>query len=573
MNDEILLLGKQMNQMGEIFNTLPGEVFRIKDSETLLIIQRRMKESDLLNALCLFNEIFSKSEGAAIKDISQSAVAYIAIKILIENHSFDYNAMMKRQLIKEYKNQITKVNNIVYLSKVNAITAEAYQKEIIEKTLKKNEEFLEYFQNEIERLEKQIERLPNIENEPVDLEGHIAETTSTVKLKKVRKVHEMVTKVSGLFSVKKNQKETEDKLRKEEKNKSKTKCVEIPFYESRLVITESFVCKDIPAYSICKRKNNIYFGLTKNLEKGVYRNDDQSLLELTEVTEDFIQYMKVDILSGEYILKSFNNEEKRSLQIYFDFITSCFEKNIGITLTVQEYLQFKNYYNKVVLTMFELEEKFHRDYYRALILADNYIAYMKCYDLILGDEKKDIIKNIMNERGRNYIDDLELIIKHHVVNEKAKNVLQELIYRIQGFSDEQVLEEDNQDEKKDNDVYLQAKDYKTMTAVETEDSSYIQIKIQFQNKDYAIIDEAIFAVGNVKKAVYDYLKGDSYIKKIGVRMKEKDVFLYSSKNASLSVPILTEEIKRIKNLDAGMQGQIIAFYEDQIGKIMIELTQ
>ena len=63
------------------------------------------------------------------------------------------------------------------------------------------------------------------------------------------------------------------------------------------------------------------------------------------------------------------------------------------------------------------------------------------------------------------------------------------------------------------------------------------------------------------------------IKKIGLYVNEKDVFLYSSKNTSLSVPVLTPEMRKIKKLNQGVQGQLITFYEEQIRKIMIELSQ
>ena len=87
------------------------------------------------------------------------------------------------------------------------------------------------------------------------------------------------------------------------------------------------------------------------------------------------------------------------------------------------------------------------------------------------------------------------------------------------------------------------------------------------------MDEALFAVGNVKQAVYDYLNKRAYIKKIGLYMNGKDVFLFSSKNASLSVAVLTEQMKKVKRLDVGTQGALVEFYEEKIRKTMIEFTQ
>lgn len=571
MNDEIVIIEKQLTQMAEVFNALPEEVFRIKDVDTLLIMQRRLKESDLLEKLSLYNEIFSKNEKVEIKDISKSVVAYIGIKILVENQMTNFDARMKRQLIKEYKSQIIRVNNIIHLSKVNEITAESFQKESIQKTLIKNESLLEAFQNEVELLEKQIERFTQTEELQEHTEEMVQEKVSK-KPVKTRIVHEMVSKVREIFSARESQKEINEKLRIEEKNNAKTKCVEIPFYDKSLAVTESFICKDIPAYSLFKKKNNIYFGLSKNLVKGVYQNSDQSLLELTEATEDFIQFMKEDILSGEFQMKPFSDREKRSLQIYFDFVTKCFENNIGNTVSVQEYIEFKNYYNQAVLTMYKLDEKFQKDLYRAMELTDHYLTYMDCYGLFYGDEKNIIVQNIMNEQSQKYIDDLELIIQHHAVNKKARNALQDLIQKIKFFAGK----EDTKDEikaEKNEDVYLPAKDCKELNALIVEEHGNIQVKIQFQNKENIIIDEALFAVSNLKKAVSDYLKRKAYIKKIGISMSGKDVFLYASKNESLSVTVLTMEMKKIKYVELGIQEQLIDFYEDQIKNIMIELTQ
>ena len=54
------------------------------------------------------------------------------------------------------------------------------------------------------------------------------------------------------------------------------------------------------------------------------------------------------------------------MRLYFNYICICFEKHIGKSLSIQEYLHFKDYYNRLVLAMFDLEEKKRSDYYRAL---------------------------------------------------------------------------------------------------------------------------------------------------------------------------------------------------------------
>lgn len=122
-------------------------------------------------------------------------------------------------------------------------------------------------------------------------------------------------------------------------------------------------------------------------------------------------------------------------------------------------------------------------------------------------------------------------------------------------------------------IYFSAEDYNDGSIITAEDLGHIQIKIQFQNKEHVIIDEALFMAANVKRAVYDYLNRDAFIKKIGLYINGKDVFLYSSKNRSLSVAVLTEQMKRIKKLDRGIQGELVEFYEEKIRRIMIEFTE
>ena len=162
MNDEIMIIEKLLSEMAGVMNVLPGEAFRMKNSDTLLILQRRMNASDLKNALVLFNEIFTCASGVTEKDLCQSVVAYVKIKVLVEAKVGDFEPRLIRVLDKEFKNQRVKIDNIIHLSKVNAMTADAYQKEQIERTLKKNEAFLEAFDEEIRELNKRMEKEPEL---------------------------------------------------------------------------------------------------------------------------------------------------------------------------------------------------------------------------------------------------------------------------------------------------------------------------------------------------------------------------------------------------------------------------
>lgn len=526
MSDEIQILISQIDSMAAIFNAVPGEVFRLRGSDTLLILQRRMQASDLFTALCRYNEIFSKTKGARISDIEKSATAYIRIKCLVNAKTSSYTPILQRQLIKEYKNQMTKVSNIIHLSKVNALTADDYQKENIRLMQEKNEAFLVAFQREIDELEKRIERTPSDESESV---AHIRETLEADRQEKKDTVNHVVGRISNLITEKKKKRDVEERLREEEKKQALTRCEEIPYYDANLLFTEAKRCKDIPAYSILKRKNNVYFGLSKNVGNSRYDNRDQSLIELTNVTEEFLQYMTEDMLSGEYELKPFCENEKQSLQMYFEFMSKCFEQHIGVTLTVQEYLQFKAYYNKVVLMMFELERTEKEDYYKALMLAETYISYMESYDLKCVDNKETIIANLISEENGIYLDDIDLIISNHIVEPCAKEDLQVLKRKITEIHQSETKEEIQViDTNTESDVEMPRKPYggyfPQTYGMPVLPGGVMQIVVQILNQNHEVVDEALYAGNNIKQALYDYEARNAQIKRLGFRSNGTDVF-------------------------------------------------
>lgn len=591
---EMNILNQLLSEMSGVLNATPGAAYTNKDVETLLVMHRRIPPSELQSQLGIYNEIFTKQKGASVKDITNSAVAFIKMKVLLTAGADNYDARSLRELIKEFKSQIARTTNIIRLSKANALTAEAYQREVIELTIEKNEAFIKAFTVEVTEIERRIARMPVVIEETTQEEAE-EEPVKVVVREKPNLFTEMTEKVSKALSAKKERQEVEERLRDEEKKNADTLCVEIPFYDSVLVFTEMLPCKDIGAYCILKRKDNVYFGLRKNVSGGSYQNQDKSLMELTEITEEFIQFMSVDLLTGEYDLKEFSLQEKKSMQMYFNFITACFQKFMGTTTNVQEYMAFKEYYNKLVITCFSLEEKKHTDYYRALPLAESYMAYMESYNMVFAESKKQLVGRVIAADTSGMLEDLRQIMDNHIVDKAAKRKLEELMQKIKYFAEEDLFKEevshteqvqsftsmqsrfsgeiDPTPESLDPNIRFKATDYNDGVLVSVEDMQRIQIKIQFLNQNHVVVDEALFAVNNIRQAVYDYLCRGAFIKKIGLYVSEKDIFLYSSKNASLSVAVLTPEMRKIKNLDKGVQGQLVTFYEEQIKKTMIELSQ
>ena len=596
MNDEIIVLEKQLKEMSAVFSANVGEPFRIKDGDTLSILQRRMKESDLLTALTGYDAIFAKAEKTSLEDICNSAAAYIRIKVLVENKSTDFNRELLGKLIREYNSHIAKVGNVIRLSRINLLAEENIERERVKKTFEKNEALQRIFQKEVEKSQKLLESIEEIhfEEKVNDKVGEdIKETDKQEKTKNKREESQRQKKepkqkskknkesfFANVLAGKKNQVQIERQLKGEEIRKSLTLCEEVAYYEKTLAFSESMLCKDIPAYSLMKRKNQYFFGLTKNIKKSSYDNADESLLELNKTTDEFVQFMTEDVLGEEILLKPFSVEEKKSLQMYFSFMCGCFEKYMGNTLTVNEYIKFKEYFNRVVLIMFELEQKKMEQYYKALMIADRYITYMQCYNLTESDEREIIVQNIMEKKGGSYADDLGLILENHIVDCNAREELYALTEYINGFGESDNAEYDNPEQKiessslqyRNNTCTVDLYQMNDMRVISSEDVGYVQLKVQFQNENYETMDEATFIPDNIAQAVYDYMNRDAYVRKIGFCMNEKDVFVFAIINDGESVRLLTDEIKRQKQIDEGLIGQLVNLYEEKIEKVMKEIV-
>lgn len=526
MNDELEIIKKQLSEMAGILNAVPGERFEIKGAQTLLIVQRRMEDSELQRELSVYTHLFSKEELPSVTELSNAAVAFVKIKTLCEAGKMDFDQVSIRELIKEFNAQKTKVINIIHLSKVNALTAEDYQKEVIKKTLDKSERYLKAFEDEAKRAEKKIEKEPDSLIKAKEEEKQEEEKEEKPLKPKRHIFSELGEKIADFVERVRHKKEVSSLLKEEEAKQADSRCEEIPFYDAALKYTESHVCKDIPEFSVFLRKGNVYFGRTKNAVAGVYDNRDQSLLELMNVSKDFIQFLTTDLLSGEYALKPFEDSEKKAMQLYFNYTCVCFEKHIGKTLSVQEYLHFKDYYNKLVLAMFDLEEKERSDYYRALEIADSYICYMKGYDLTVSDDKEDIIRNIIAGRNLNYIGDLDLILEIHVVCDEAREKLLELSESICYFNGK---EEDSEEQVTFTDDPV--------------DFQGAKIVVEVMDETGRISDEAMFSAENIDIAVTDYLGKDVPLKRIGIERSGVRTYFFTGKTGAMSISAVTNEIR------------------------------
>lgn len=243
--------------------------------------------------------------------------------------------------------------------------------------------------------------------------------------------------------------------------------------------------------------------------------------------------MTVDLLTDEYELIPFSEPEKEGLKMYFDFMCGCFRKHMGITLTVQEYLNFKAYYNRLILKMFELEKKEKEDYYKALILADAYISYMEGYDLACADDEETIIYNIMREKYGSYMDDLDLIRDNHIVDEDARTDLEDIKRRMIEFHKEPEAETKKMMEISDIPEQVPLPMPYGMYSMPMMpigvNQSVMQIVIQILNQRREVVDEALYAGNNIRQALYDYQSKGGYIKRLGFRSNGQDVFYKEDK--------------------------------------------
>lgn len=532
---DLKLLQGLLPEMAGIINAEPGRPYTAKDAETLLILQRRLPEGDLKEALSRYNAIFGVHDGAKVSDITDSVSAYVKIRVLLAGDQTDFDPRSLRDLIKECHVYIDKMTNIVRLSKTQGLTAEDFQRERIEKTIAKNEAIIRALEGIISDTEKKIERQPNLEEiepeQPADSNENQSVEEAEVQ-KKSRPVigKSIVDSVTRALSFRKEKEQVEEHLRDEERKSSSTMCQEIPFYENRLIATEIIPCKDFECFALLKRKNNVYFGRTWNLKKNVYDNRDQSLMELTDFTEEFLQFMSVDLLSDDYELHRFSEKEKLSMRMYFNFVSRCFEEYIGKLLTVAEYLDFKSYYNRLVRKEMDLDEKARQDYYRALPLAEEYLDLMASYNMVTSRSVEEVVERIMAEMASDELDDLKLIERHHIVDQAAGDEIRSLAEEIRDFRRRPVADEKSGSiEQKVVSQALPMKStgqYMNMPGI-LQNPGSMQTGFFFMVRCFdesgRVIDQAVYAAENLPQAVHDFEDRSSKKKSFGIM--ENGVFI------------------------------------------------
>ena len=169
-----------LSELSTVYDAVPGQAFepghdviaRMSDMEY------RSEESDFKQAVSDYNQMFVKNSNISIEDICLGYTAYIRLKVLSENRSDTFTPVVRRELIKEYKNAFVKVDNTIRVNSVMKMNVDTYKKVEIEKKEVVIGKLKEILQAEITKLEEMISSEP----ESVKAEGNEVKNLSLIHI-------------------------------------------------------------------------------------------------------------------------------------------------------------------------------------------------------------------------------------------------------------------------------------------------------------------------------------------------------------------------------------------------------
>lgn len=305
-------------------------------------------------------------------------------------------------------------------------------------------------------------------------------------------------------------------------------------------------CKDLNEYSLFINKHFTCFGLKKNVRKKHYDNTDGTLLKLTAIDNTVIQFMTEDLLSGEYTLTKFSNEDVRALKKYFSFMCTIFAREIGKTATLREYVEFKQYYNSLCETklMLDTEARARRELIHKL-----YSMYSDYAELYNVDAKPEDM--LINENIEPIISDLTYILNEHVCDETVKEVIKTLIDNVKALKPEPVKIETEvrgvEEEVFNDDIAVEKPNDETPAVILND--SY-KIVISCYDEDGNRTDGASYGVLNIERAVAAFLEKEAFVKRVSVKKDTEAYDIFSVKNNGATVTLpgdFNEDITAIRN--------------------------
>lgn len=185
-----------------------------------------------------------------------------------------------------------------------------------------------------------------------------------------------------------------------------------------------------------------------------------------------------------------------------------------------------------------LDEEKHKNYYRALPIAEDYMELMASYNMVLSESKREIVEGIIAGKTDTYLENLDLIIEHHIVDEDAKRNLLMLKERIVYFADEDHFCKPDKEPEPDKAKPVQILPAGFIPQIPMYQQAgapligNMYFTLQCLNENREVVDEAYFATANMPQAMEDYRNKEAYIKRFGLIQDGRFVPLLSSEGGS-----------------------------------------
>ena len=163
---------------------------------------------------------------------------------------------------------------------------------------------------------------------------------------------------------------------------------------------------------------------------------------------------------------------------------------------------------------------------------------MASYNMVLSESKREIVEGIIAGKSDAYLENLDLIIEHHIVDEEAKKDLLLLKERIVYFADEDHFCKPDKELEPDKAKPVQILPAGFIPQIPMYQQAgapligNMYFTLQCLNENREVVDEAYFATANMPQAMEDYRNKEAYIKRFGLIQDGRFVPLLSSEGGS-----------------------------------------
>lgn len=353
------------------------------------------------------------------------------------------------------------------------------------------------------------------------------------------------------------------KKKAEEKKEPEALRVGSFYDQDKLFFDKCFPSKDLSKYSVLTTKRQSFIGLSDHIKSKKYDNSDRTLIDISEGKGELVQFLTQDILSGEYNLSRFSEEESASMRFYFLLINEIFESEIGKTVDISEYLEFKGYYNRLCEMKFMLEREWQERERRCHDLYERFRSYMYLYGMEIQETEHELYENEADP----FLRKLAELKKSHLYDDVSILAVDQLIDEFKTYAADygvaEPVEADTSDTGDTDDTSASSEASDTEAPVQP--AELPDIKPPYRDMKFFVTcadgdghtDRAVFAYNNLNNAVIGFLHHIGYVKTIGVIIDDKDYGLFSSKNGSVMVPLVLENAEIEKNIEEIRQRMLL----------------